>query len=166
MNELKIFISGSIRIKKLPQSAIIKINNIIDKNFQIIIGDAKGVDSLVQKYLLEENFQNVIVYYAGDKVRNNLGNWPIKNVSNNSTKKGRDLYTLKDIQMANDADYGLMIWDGESKGTLANIKEMKIKNKRFFVFYKDNCILDKDIDSFIQSKTTEIDTKQIQPVLF
>lgn len=163
---MKIFISGSIRIKKLPQSAIIKINNIIDKNFQIIIGDAKGVDSLVQKYLSEENFQNVIVYYAGNKVRNNLGNWPTKNISNNSTKKGRDMYTLKDIQMANDADYGLMIWDGESKGTLANIKEMQAKNKRFFVFYKDNCISDKNIDFFMQSQTTVINTKQIQLVLF
>ena len=38
-------------VKKLPDSAIKKIDSIIEKNITIIIGDAKGVDSGVQKYL-------------------------------------------------------------------------------------------------------------------
>lgn len=130
---MKVFISGSIKIKDVPNCAIEKINSIIDKNFQILIGDANGVDSLIQKYLVKKSFQNVVVYFAGDSVRNNLGNWPTKQIIGNNKEKGRALYTLKDIEMAVDADCGLMIWDGESKGTLANIKQMKNRNKPFFV---------------------------------
>jgi hypothetical protein len=35
--------------------------------------------------------------------------------------------------MAHDADYGLMIWDGLSIGTLNSMKAMKDRNKRFCV---------------------------------
>ena len=34
------------------------------------------------------------------------------------------MYTQKDNQMALDSDFGLMIWDGISKGTKANIDEI------------------------------------------
>ena len=130
---MKVFISGSIKIKEIPNCAIKKIDNIIESNLHILIGDAKGIDSLVQKYLQQKLYQNVTVYYAGNTLRNNLGNWPTKQVVSTKKEKGRELYTLKDLEMAIDANYGLMIWDGESKGTLSNIKEMKNRNKRFFV---------------------------------
>jgi len=42
----KVFISGSISIKKLPKEAQKSIDNIINKGFEILVGDAKGVDSL------------------------------------------------------------------------------------------------------------------------
>lgn len=163
---MKVFISGSIKIKDVPKCAIEKINSIIDKNFQILIGDAKGVDSLIQKYLVKKSFQNVVVYFAGDSIRNNLGNWPTKQIIGNNKEKGRDLYTLKDIEMAVDADYGLMIWDGESKGTLANIKQMKNPNKRFFVIMKEILVLDKNVESIIEMHETNIETKEIQGELF
>jgi hypothetical protein len=163
---MKVFISGSIKIKDVPKCAIEKINSIIDKNFQILIGDAKGVDSLIQKYLVKKSFQNVVVYFAGDSIRNNLGNWPTKQIIGNNKEKGRDLYTLKDIEMAVDADYGLMIWDGESKGTLANIKQMKNRNKRFFVIMKEILVLDKNVESIIEMHETNIETKEIQGELF
>lgn len=130
----KVFISGSIGVKRIPKDAIDKIDNIIRKNFTIIVGDAKGVDSIVQEYLQEKNYKNVIIYYAGNRIRNNIGGWSTKQVGKDSRKQGRELYTLKDIEMSNDADYGLMIWDGYSKGTLNNISMMKSSNKIFFVF--------------------------------
>jgi hypothetical protein len=144
---MNVFISGSISINQLPDPAIKKIDSIISKNFTILIGDAKGVDLQVQKYLSGRNYNNVIIYSAGTEVRNNVGNWEIKKISSN--KKGRELYTLKDIAMAEDADYGLMIWDGQSPGTLNNIKEMKNRSKRFFVFLNGMMIDEKNIDTLI-----------------
>ena len=42
----KVFISGSISIKRLPKEALKSIGKIISKKFEILVGDAKGVDSL------------------------------------------------------------------------------------------------------------------------
>jgi len=147
---MNVFISGSISIKDLPQLAIQKIDNIIAKNYVVLIGDANGVDSQVQKYLFEKKYGNVIVYFAGEKARNNIGGWGTKAITEGvANKSGRDLYTVKDKAMAKDSDYGLMIWDGKSKGTLNNIKEMKKKKKRFYVVSNGKIMDDKNIDKIV-----------------
>jgi hypothetical protein len=145
---MNVFISGSIRIGKLPISAIEKIDNIIRKDFTVLVGDAKGVDLQVQKYLQEKKYNNVIVYFAGTEIRNNVGKWEVKGI-NGDDKKGRQLYTLKDIEMAKDADYGLMIWDGISRGTFNNIKEMRNMNKRFYVVVDGKVVDEKNINTII-----------------
>jgi hypothetical protein len=60
--------------------------------------------------------------------------------------------------MAKDADYGLMIWDGKSKGTLANINEMKKQRKSFYIIKGDEIINDKKTNSKIlqKAKRTEL----------
>lgn len=146
---MSVFISGSINISKLPKTAIEKIDNIVNKNLTVFVGDAKGVDLLVQKYLLKKQYENVIVYFTGSEIRNNIGNWKTKYIKADTTKKGRELYTLKDKAMAKDSEYGLMIWDGESKGTLNNILNMKLENKRFFVILEGMVVSDNHIDSII-----------------
>ena len=150
---MNVFISGSISIDKLPLFALEKIDSIIAKNYRILIGDARGVDLLVQEYLLKKKYKNIIVYFTGEKIRNNTGNWESNQIIDDSHKKrGRGLYTIKDKAMARDADYGLMIWDGKSKGTLGNIKEMKKQNKRFYVILNGVIIDDKKFDTRINHK--------------
>jgi len=143
------FISGSIGISQLPKAAVAKIDSIIEKNYTVLIGDAKGVDLQTQKYLLKKNYHNIVVYFAGDKIRNNVGNWETKNIKPTAGERGRELYTLKDKAMARDADYGLMIWDGQSQGTLNNITTMKAANKRFFVIVKELLVDDEHIGPVI-----------------
>ncbi len=141
---MKVFISGSISIKTIPQIAIDKLNNIIEQNLTIIIGDANGIDSLVQKYLFEKNYSNVLVYHSGVSIRNNIGNWKTVTVpANNLT--GRAFYTIKDKQMAKDADFGMMIWDGHSKGTKANISEMISLHKHFYIIQGETISSDKEL---------------------
>lgn len=152
---MKVFISGSIGIKKLPTSAIKKIDNIISKDITVLVGDAKGVDLSIQKYLMKKNYKDVFVYYAGNTIRNNVGQWKTKNILPLHNETGRELYTLKDELMAKDTDYGLMIWDGESKGTLNNILLMKKLNKQFFVILDNVIVNNKQIDSIINMKLTE-----------
>ena len=148
---MNVFISGSISIDNLPLSAAEKIDNIINNNYVILIGDAKGVDLQVQKYLFNKKYDNVIVYFAGGKARNNIGHWETREITaGTDNKRGRELYTVKDKAMAKDAHYGLMIWDGKSRGTLNNIKEMKKENKRFYVILGRTVIDDKNIDTAIK----------------
>ena len=47
----KVFISGSMGIKYLDSNVLARINNIIHSNYQVIIGDASGVDSSIQQHL-------------------------------------------------------------------------------------------------------------------
>lgn len=112
-----VMISGSRSVNKLPQSALNSLDKIMELNFDIIIGDCYGIDTLVQKYLKSKNYQKVTVYHINNKPRNNLGF--------NSVKIRENRYLDKDIAMAEIADYGLAIWDGKSKGTQNNIKRIK-----------------------------------------
>ncbi|WP_204369079.1 hypothetical protein [Methylocucumis oryzae] len=43
-------------------------------------------------------------------------------------------FTAKDIKMAEDCDYGLMVWDAESTGTLNNAIEL-LKRKKISLVY-------------------------------
>jgi hypothetical protein len=163
---MNVFVSGSISISKLPNSAVKKIDNIIHRNFTVLVGDANGVDLQVQKYLFRKKYNNVIVYFVGTKIRNNIGKWKVEEINNVDNKKGRELYTLKDIAMAKDADYGLMIWDGLSLGTLNNIKEMKNRNKRFYVVLDGLIIDEKNIDIIINIQNKQMETNKLQLELF
>ena len=129
--KMNVFISGSRSINKLPDSAIKRIDSIIDRNCTILTGDARGVDAQVQKYLSKKKYDNVTVYFTGREIRNNAGRWKAKEIANSTGKKRKELCAQKDAAMADDADCGLMIWDGLSIGTLNVIKEMKNRNKGF-----------------------------------
>lgn len=163
---MKVFISGSISIKKLPKYAVEKIENIIKKGFLVLVGDAKGIDSLVQKYLHKKGYKNVIVYFAGNELRNNFGSWKTNQVISSNNEKGRNLYTLKDIQMANDADYGLMIWDGKSEGTLNNISIMQTKKKKFFVVIEELLVDEKHVNTVLTMKEEQKKPENKQLELF
>src|SRR5262249_37357409 len=51
----------------------------------------------------------------------NLGQWQTRYIQPPMNARGFDFYAVKDREMAREADFGLMIWDGKSFGTLLNI---------------------------------------------
>jgi hypothetical protein len=55
---------------------------------------------------------------------------PTRQVAANSSRRDFDFYATKDIQMAQEASVGLMIWDGESAGTLMNVWRLIKQNKK------------------------------------
>jgi hypothetical protein len=130
---MKVFISGSISKKTLSKNAIAYLEEIVERNRTILIGDAYGVDKFVQQYLHERNYQNVVVYFSGEELRNNIGNWQTKQIPNIENLTGRSRYQLKDKAMADDCDCGMMFWDGISKGTKANIEYMEQLGKYYLV---------------------------------
>lgn len=114
-----VMISGSRSIRFLPSAAIESLDRIIELELKVIIGDAPGIDSLVQQYLQSKNYQKVTVYFAawqGSGRPRNTHGYPAVPVPGS--------YSERDAQMCSDCTYGLAIWDGHSRGTLANIKRV------------------------------------------
>ena len=116
-----VFVGGSRRITRLPAEVKTRIDNAVGKGFAILVGDANGADKAVQKHLAEEKYDKVTVYCSGDTSRNNLGQWEIRNVNAGESKRNFQFYAGKDREMAQQAEFGLMIWDGKSPGTVLNI---------------------------------------------
>ncbi len=133
----KVFISGSISIKILSNIVTDSIDRIISNNFMILVGDANGIDTEIQKYCVINNYFNLKVYSIYYESRNNLSLeffTQTVNVDDNSIKSERERQTFKDIKMTEDCDYGLVIWDEESKGSFENILRLIKLNKPFKVY--------------------------------
>jgi hypothetical protein len=131
---MKVFIGGSRKISKLGSEVHQRLAAILAKNLPIVIGDAPGVDKSVQQYLLEKGYRDVEVFCSGSRCRNNVGNWPTKQVTVNSSKRDFDFYATKDLLMSEEASFGFMIWDGESAGTLMNVLRLIKQNKKVEIF--------------------------------
>jgi len=130
-----VFIAGSISIKHLDPMVKARIDNIVSADHEVVVGDADGADSSIQSYLSERGASHTVVYCSGKLPRNNLGNWPVHAVVTRDAKPGtRAFFTAKDLEMAKAADFGLMIWDAKSSGTLSNVIELLQHKKKSVVF--------------------------------
>lgn len=131
---MKIFVAGARSVKELNEDVKKKLLSISEKCFDVLVGDCYGVDTAVQNYLISLNYRNVTVFASNGIARNNKGNWKVENVVVEEKTKGFDFYRQKDIAMTNAADYGFMIWDGKSKGTLNNIVGLVAQGKKVVVY--------------------------------
>ena len=129
-----VFISGSKSIKKLDERVKDRIDNIVSTAVNVIVGDADGIDSSIQEYLANKGARNAVVYCSGARPRNNRGDWSVATVHTDLAAGTRAFYTAKDLRMADEADFGLMVWDAKSTGTLANVLELLARRKKSVVF--------------------------------
>ena len=129
-----IFLGGSISISKLNNRIIEWLQSIVIQKHKILIGDASGADRAFQEYLAAQQYSDVTVYHSGSFCRNNLSNWKTVSVLAPSYLKGAAFYAAKDRRMAQDATAGFMLWDGKSKGTFSNVKELIRLNKKCLVY--------------------------------
>lgn len=133
----KVFISGTSKIKlkdsgyyrkSLPKEVTSKVDQYMKDNNHILIGDAPGIDTEVQKYLAKKGYRNVTVYTISEgKPRSywddgSLG-WGIKKV------KGTEQVD-KDKAMSKDAHTGFaVILEDGAKATRNNIERMQKSDK-------------------------------------
>ena len=129
-----VFIAGSITIKRIDDLIKDRIKNVVEARHDIILGDADGADKAVQNHLVELDYKQVTVYCSGDTPRNNLGSWSVEKVETQATPGTRAFFTAKDVRMAEVADFGLMIWDAKSTGTLSNVLELTKQDKKSLVY--------------------------------
>ena len=118
-----VMISGSRSIKDIS-AGLPSIDQIMERNFSVIVGDAIGVDKLVQEYLRRSNYLNVKVYFAlwG-------GTGKPRTTTGYETVGIAGSYVNRDIAMCSICDYGLALWDGNSRGTRDNIDRTERKTK-------------------------------------
>ena len=129
-----VFVAGSRQISQLPSEVRSRLDAMIERGFQILVGDANGADKAVQRYLADKSYPNVLVHCVRDQCRNNVGNWPTREVAAPRGAKGFEYYSLKDRAMAEAAEYGLMLWDGKSKGTVNNVVNLSRDHKPVVVY--------------------------------
>jgi hypothetical protein len=130
-----VFLSGSRKISRINDAIRQRIANMVEQDFDIVVGDANGADKAMQSYLDDIGYRQVMVFNVGGHSRNNVGDWQSESVSAPPNLTGRDFYTLKDKEMAKRADFGLVLWDGKSAGSVANILEMLKFGKKVVVYF-------------------------------
>lgn len=135
-----VFVAGSITIKSLDFKVQERLMNIISLGHDVLVGDADGVDSSIQRFLHEQTYSKVTVFCTGDTPRNNVGGWHVNNVTTYHKPGTRAFFTAKDLAMAEAADSGFMIWDAKSTGTLANVFELLSRKKYAWVFIQKDKI--------------------------
>ena len=129
-----VFIAGSISIRRLHEKVQERINKIVSSDFNVVVGDADGADTSIQECLQKYRAHKVTVYCTGDVPRNNVAEWPVCKVSSKAKAGSRTFFTAKDLEMARKSDYGFMIWDCKSTGTLSNVIELLREKKKAVVF--------------------------------
>lgn len=136
---MKLFISGSKSISVLPDEVKSILDEHIAMGTEFLVGDCYGVDVAVQKYLESKGYRDVTIYCSGEAPRNNFVTGAKVHSFAEAAKglTGSAFHYVKDIQMANDCDQALMIWDGKSKGTGENIRRMKEMGKPYRIINED-----------------------------
>lgn len=130
----KVFIGGSRSVRRLTPAVRKRLDQVIKTSLLVLVGDANGADKAVQSYLHERSYQKVEIYCMENGCRNNLGDWRVHIVNAPQNKKGFEYFSTKDLQMAHDASVGLMLWDGRSRGTLANMVRLIDLHKKVVVY--------------------------------
>ena len=128
------FISGSKTVHTLPETVKALLNCYCKHGCTFLIGDCVGTDRLVQEYLFEMNYPDVVVYVSGGHIRNCVGDWPVRHIPVLKHIRGFAFYRQKDIAMAQDCDAAVMLWDGITHGTSCNIDDMQSMQKPFALF--------------------------------
>lgn len=127
---IRVFVGGSRHIHQLPEEARIRLNNVMERQHSVLVGDAHGVDKAVQMHLAAAHYDRVTVYCSGDKCRNNIGSWETCKVITQEGRRDFNFYAAKDREMAREAEFGLMIWDGKSLGTIMNLLRLVDRPKK------------------------------------
>lgn len=130
----KVFIGGSRLINRLNADVTQRLERIVARQLSVLIGDASGVDQAVQTYFSACQYPHVTVYCTGQQCRNNVAGWPIISVPPPHHTHDFQFFTAKDAAMARDAEVGLMIWDGQSRGTLVNVTRLVAARKPVVVY--------------------------------
>lgn len=130
----KVFIGGSRKVSRLNDDVKLRIDRIIEKGLPVLVGDANGADKAVQQYLSSRRYDHVEVFCVKGSCRNNVADWPVRAIPAPGSRKDFSYYAAKDKVMADEASFGLMIWDGTSLGTVMNALRLLRQGKAVVVY--------------------------------
>ena len=130
----KVFLSGSRRLGRIPVEVRVRLEEMMQRELTILIGDANGADRAMRSYFAKHEYPHVLVFCTAGECRNNVGDWPRRVVEAPHRIRDFAFYTAKDAAMAEDADVGLALWDGQSYGTIVNVARLVARAKPAVVY--------------------------------
>ncbi len=119
------YISGHLKLseQEFAEHYEPKIQEAAKRGDSFIVCDARGADTMAQKYLYEIGVENVTVYHMFDKPRNNKYHFPTK--GGFKSDEDRD----KAATYASDYDIAWVRPGREESGTAKNLYRRKEKDK-------------------------------------
>ena len=129
-----VFIGGSRRVTRLADEVVRRLEKIVERRLPVVVGDANGADRAVQAFFAARGYELVTVFCTGGVCRNNVGGWPLRAAPAPAGRRGFEFYAAKDVALADEATVGLMLWDGTSRGTLANVERLVARRKPVLVY--------------------------------
>ena len=149
---MKIVLGGSRKLAYMPEEVMSRLETYMAKDAEFLVGDAPGIDSKFQEILKKNGYKNVTVLSSADQVRNNLGNWVTRIIDSGLKSKSAARHTAKDRVMTAEAETGVMIWDKESAGTLANVIDLVNSGKSCLMYIAgDNELIEIDNQSTLEA---------------
>lgn len=128
---MKVMLFGSRAISTIPDVVVNQLEEIIrqtEGNVEFIVGDCIGVDVAFHAVLSRIGAGNKTLIYCTDYPRNNK--FDLKTlIFSGEGLEGRELFEVKDKQMCDDCDFAIAVWDGKSRGSKTNIKNLSKSNK-------------------------------------
>lgn len=143
----RVFISGSRSQSLIPKTVQDSLEAITDQGINILIGDSnKGVDKEIVDFLREPLYEHVTVYTISSHPRiNPEPEWHTRTIKASKDLKPQQQQMAKDRAMAEDADWGLALFNPIEKnrygalqvssGTLRNTIQMLLSGKMVKFFY-------------------------------
>ncbi len=129
-----VFLGGSRHASLLNAEIRRRLDNIIERGFPVVVGDANGADKAMQQYLHDRHYTHVEVFCSNGVCRNNIGGWRTQSVPARTREGTAQFYSAKDRAMAQQATVGLMVWDGKSVGTLLNAFRLLTLQKTVVIY--------------------------------
>lgn len=132
---MKVFISGNRAIKSLTHKIMEELTDELEKlgATEIIVGDADGVDTLIQMIM---NPNATTVYHSQYGPRNHVNNSKTRLVQSHGS--GRAFHTCKDLLMAAHSDAHIGIVNSMlPSGTVNNHKTVLSQGKPSTLLYME-----------------------------
>jgi len=117
--------SSAFRDRELPVEVKDRIDEAMEREMRIIVGEAHGASRIYQDYLKAKGYRNVVVGHAV-KLRYNAGNWK-------DVQYGKDLKE-RERKMIEDCDSALVIWMNNSSVIANDLEILKRLGKPTFLY--------------------------------
>lgn len=117
--------SSAFKARKLPKEVKRRIDEAIERELTILVGEAYGASRLYQDYLKAKGYRKVVVGHA-IRLRYNAGNW--KDVQYGKNLKERER------KMIEDCDSAVVIWMNHSGVIAENLELLKRLRKPTYLY--------------------------------
>ena len=160
---MKIVLGGSRKLAFMPEEIVARLEDYMNSNAEFLVGDAPGIDSKFQEILNFHNYKNVTVLSSAEYIRNNKGKWATRFVDSGLKSKSHARHGAKDRVMTSEANAGVMIWDKESAGTLANVMDLVNSGKPCLLYIAgDNELISIDTSSTLETLLSQFEEVRVE----